>query len=124
MSNGANQRLVVWWVLWAAFQSGVFVVYHCLGGTGAGLRPASADSLLWVVGLGPVGVSTLIRWLLLARAANAQVAFPLFVLGIALAEASCFLGLFLFPAHRQELFLLSALGIFQFVPVFARRFFQ
>ena len=47
----------------------------------------------------------------------------MFVAGIAFAEASCFLGLFIFPAHQKELFILSALGILQFIPFFARRFY-
>ena len=55
--------------------------------------------------------------------AGGNSAFPLFVMGIALAEMPCFLGIFLFPSHMQELFALSALGIFQFVPFFAGRYF-
>ncbi len=40
-----------------------------------------------------------------------------------MAEATSFLGLFIFPGHKQALCLLSALGIFQFIPFFAARYF-
>ena len=65
----------------------------------------------------------IIRWVVLPRIGNAQAALALFMFGLAIAEATCFLGLFIFPAHKQELFALSVLGIVQFVPHFARRFY-
>jgi hypothetical protein len=43
------------------------------------------------------------------------------IVGIGLAESVTFLGLFLFPSHRLDLFVLSALSIFQFIPTYARR---
>ena len=118
--------LLVWWLFWAAFQSGVCVFYFFLGGRGARVTPPaeSAGSILWMIALGPFFLSIVIRWLLLARENDAQRAFMLFILGIAFAEAVCFIGLFLAPAHKLELFLLSALGIFQFIPYFATRFRQ
>ena len=123
MTNESKQQLTVWWVLWAAFQAGIFVIYHFLGGSAAQPPSPSPDSPLWLAGLAPFVISTIIRWVVLPRARSAQVALPLFIVGIAMAEAVCFLGLFIFPAHRQELFALSVLGIFQFIPYFARRYF-
>lgn len=123
MTNQSKQQLLVWWVLWAAFQTGVFMLYNLLGSPSAQVSSPALDPSLWFVGIAPVALSVVIRWFVLPRAKSAQSAFPLFVIGIAMAEASCFFGLFLFPAHKQELFLLSVLGILQFVPFFARRFF-
>ncbi len=54
---------------------------------------------------------------------NGQAALPIFVGGLALAELPCMVGLFVFPAQKQNLFLPSFLGILQFVPFFARRYF-
>lgn len=71
----------------------------------------------------PVVLSVVVRWLVLPRAVIPQLALPLFIVGIALAEATCFFGLFIFPEHKQALVLTSALGIFQFIPLFARRFY-
>jgi hypothetical protein len=124
MTNQAKQQLTVWWVLWATFQTGIFVFYHFLGSTGAGPQPPTAESPVWLAAIAPVALSAIVRWLVLLRAQSAQTALLLFILGIAMAEATCFLGLLIFPAHKQELLMLSALGIFQFIPFFARRFFE
>jgi len=124
MTNQTKQQLTVWWVLWAAFQTGIFIFYHFLGDTGARQQPPTTESPVWLVAIAPVALSAIIRWLVLLRAQNVQTALTLFMLGIAMAEATCFLGLFMFPAQKLELFMLSALGIFQFIPFFARRFFE
>ncbi len=123
MTNEAKQPLAIWWVSWAAFLGGVFAIYHFLDNAAAQPQAPSGDSPIWLAGLAPFVVSTIIRWLVLPRARSVQAAFPLFILGIASAEAMCFLGLFIFPAHKQGLFVLSVLGMLQFVPYFARRYF-
>ena len=123
MTNESKQQLIVWWVLWAAILTGIFVIYHYLGGTAAPSRSPSRDSLSWLAGLAPFAICSIIRWVVLPRIGNAQAALALFMFGLAIAEATCFLGLFIFPAHKQELFALSVLGIVQFVPHFARRFY-
>jgi hypothetical protein len=122
--NPRSQPLIVWWVLWLALLSGVFITYFILGGSPrpGGQPAARGDSLLWLVALGPFFASIFIRWGLLARTARAQRALVLFVLGMALAESVCFMGLFLAPAHQLELFILSVLGMAQYVPYFAGRF--
>ena len=122
MKEQDKQQLIVWWIMWAAFQAGIFMIYHFIGGPRSSVaQPDSSPT--WLAGLVPVGVSSIIRWQVLPRVPNAQAALPLFIVGIAMAEATCFLGLFLFPPHQRELFLFSALGIFQFIPFFARRYF-
>jgi hypothetical protein len=122
MSHNAKPQPVVWWILWATFMAGVFLFYSVLGDRGTQAETPSSDSRLWWVGFVPFGVSTLLRWLVLPRLRNATTALPVFVLGIAMAEFCCFLGLFIFPAHKQDLFLLCVLGLAQYVPVFAGRF--
>lgn len=115
--------MTVWWVLWAAFQTSIFIVYHFLNAPvpRAGTQPI--DSPVWLAAFIPFTISAIIRWLVLARTRNAQSALPLFVIGIAMAEATCYLGIFVFPAHKQELFVWSVIGIFQFVPYFVGRYF-
>lgn len=122
MNDQKTPPWVVWWVLWAAMQAGVFVFYYVLGGSVGPAGAQAADSPLWRAACVPFGVSVVIRWLLLPRVRSAAAALPLFVVGVGLAEACCFLGLFIFPQHKQDLFLVSVLGIAQFVPVFARRY--
>ncbi len=122
-TNEAKAQMTVWWVLWAAFQIAIFIYYHFLGNTGVQPRPQRVDSFIWLAGFAPLTISAIVRWLVLPRTRDAQSALPLFIVGIAMAEATCFLGLFIFPAHRQELFIWSAIGVFQFIPYFVPRYF-
>jgi len=116
--------IVVWWALWAAFLMGVCQIFYFLGIAG----PAKAvhgptDPLMAALGLLPVAASIVVRWAILPRISDPRQALPVFIAGIALAEASCFLGLYLFPAYKEALFAFSFLGIAQFIPLFARRYF-
>lgn len=121
-----NQRptVIVWWILWLTFQTGIGFFYYFLGGVGGRAPAAGADgdSSLWLIALGPLFLSVVMRWVFVERTVQAQRALAFFILGIAMAESVCFIGLFLAPAHKLELFILSALGIAQFIPVFASRF--
>ncbi|MHA3771767.1 hypothetical protein ACXR0O_09555 [Verrucomicrobiota bacterium sgz303538] len=118
----AKQQLLVWWVLWFAFQSGIGIIYYFLGRSMPnGVTP---NELPWLIGVVPVFISALIRWVVLPKFRTPDQALPWFVIGIAFAETSTFLGIFIFRSHQQDLFILSVLGIFQFIPIFARRFFE
>jgi len=86
--------------------------------TAAG-RTVGAD----VVGLAELLASCLARWWGLPRIRRVQPAFVLFVAGLALAEACGLIGVFL-GAHRNELVVLGVLGMLQWVPLFARRYFR
>jgi hypothetical protein len=70
----------------------------------------------------PFVISVLIRFLVMPRLKSIASALPVFIVGIAMAEMSCFLGLFIFPSHQRDLFILSAVGIFQFIPIYAQRY--
>ena len=121
-----KQPLLMWWMIWIALFSGIFVIYFVVGSSGAGAQAGSAspDSRVWMVGFAPFVISAVIRWLILPRAQNAQKAFSLFVVGLVLAEMPCILGVFGFPEHKLELFVLSVLGMLQFIPYFASRDFS
>ena len=114
-----KRRLFVWWVQWVAFLVGIFVFCAFLSRP-AGDRPAT-DPSLWPITLIPLAVSVILRWVFLPRARVLQTAYAQFVIGIAMAEAVCFFGIFLFPDRLQILFPLSVVGVFQFIPLFARR---
>jgi cytochrome bd-type quinol oxidase subunit 2 len=122
MDEDAQPTLSIWWIVWAGFQSAVVILYCFLSRSAADPQPSSPDSLAWMAAIAPIACSAVIRWTILPRIQKVQTAFPLFVIGIALAEVVCFVGLFLFPFHQQEFFVLSSLGIFQFIPYFAGRF--
>ncbi|MEA3208021.1 MAG: hypothetical protein QOE70_1078 [Chthoniobacter sp.] len=116
-----QQERLVWWILWASFQIGIVFIYVFIGKTGS--STAANEPTFWPVGLFPVLISGVIRWSFLPTLKEGAKALPFFILGIALAEASCFLGIFIFPSHQTHLFVASALGIFQFIPFYFDRYF-
>ena len=120
-SGSHPKQLMVWWVIWFAFLVGIVQIYFIIGRT---VESSTANASFNFLGLAPFVVSSLIRWIVLPKMRRPQSALAMFIVGIAIAESSCFLGLFLFPAHKVELFALSVLGIVQFAPFFARKYFS
>jgi hypothetical protein len=116
-----KQQLMVWWVLWAAFQGGIFMIYHFVGHPDPA-PSAAPETGPWLAAIAPFAVSVLIRFLVMPRLKSIAVALPVFIVGIAMAEFSCFLGIFIFPSHQRDLFILSVIGIFQFIPIYARSY--
>jgi hypothetical protein len=74
--------------------------------------------------LAPLFVSIIIRWLVLPRFSDLKLAFPMFIVGLALAEACGLLGIFLGGVYKDDLFLLGVLGIAQYVPFFAKSYLE
>lgn len=125
MNSTANppfNRVAVWWCVWASLLAGVIALYLVNDHPAPVASSLPADSPLWLAALAPFVLSTLVRWVVLPRAPSARVACILFMFGIALAEATCVLGIKVFPANKLELFVPGVLGIVQYVPVFVRRY--
>ncbi|MGA2444500.1 MAG: hypothetical protein ABSG50_03595 [Opitutaceae bacterium] len=122
VSQTGMARLLIWWILWAGILAGLVAIYAALE-----MRPlsdqAQPHAVTDFIGLGPLLVSCLVRWLVLPRVRQLQTAFVLFILGLALAEACGLLGIFL-STYKHELFVLGVLGLVQWVPVFARTYFE
>jgi hypothetical protein len=126
--DAARRRsaLRAWWAVWAAILAALGALYLVLG---RGPLPAPDSlppekSLTGLIGVVPLFVSIVIRWLVLPRYREPKGAFVMFVAGLALAEACGILGIFLGGPYRDDLFLLGLLGIGQFVPFFARAYFD
>lgn len=116
-------QLLVWWISWASILGGLVVIYIFLGR--GPVKPAAVSELpMNLSGVVPLFVSIVIRWLVLPRFTDIKLAFPMFVTGLVLAEACGILGIFLGGPYRDELFVLGVLGITQFVPFYARRYFE
>jgi F0F1-type ATP synthase membrane subunit c/vacuolar-type H+-ATPase subunit K len=122
ISQSGTGRLLIWWILWAGILFGLVAIYAALGQRPA-LKQAPPNVMTDFIGLGPLLVSCLVRWLVLPRVRSVQSAFVLFILGLALAEACGLLGIFL-SAYKSELFVLGVLGLLQWVPLFARTYFE
>lgn len=106
----------IWWIIWGAIIAGLTVVYFVPRQPPARL-PAESLRFLPVA---PLCLSCVIRWLVLPRFSGVR-AFPIFVMGLALAEAGGILGIFLVPSLKQDYFLLSLAALGQFVPLFLPR---
>ena len=114
----ARPALLVWWVIWLSLLAGVILIYVVI----LPRRPPieAAWGVIEMVACGQVTLSAVVRWLVLPRFREPQRAFPLFIVGVALAECAAFLGIFL-SAYTTELFVLGMVGMMQFVPFFATR---
>jgi len=118
--NHTKPPLFIWWIIWAAVLAGLAVIYLAFGRGPVNPSP-DKEVLKNLVGLVPLFVSIVIRWLALPRFDSLQRAFPLFIAGLALAESCGILGIFLGGAYRDDLFVLGLLGVAQFAPLFARQ---
>ena len=115
-----TMRMVAW-IVWSCTLAGLVLAYALLA-RGPEKASPPEDVLINLAGLAPLFISIVIRWLVLPRYASLTRGFPAFVLGVGLAEAGGFLGLFLGGSYRDDLFVLGALGVTQFLPLFLARF--
>ena len=119
-----KRRLLVWWTLWGSCLAGVTILYLVLVGDKP-LPPVSKENpLQGLIGVVPLFVSIVLRWLVLPRSTEPNRAFVLFIVGIALAEACAILGTFLGGPYRDSLFVLGVLGITQYAPFYAKKLFD
>jgi hypothetical protein len=107
----------MWWMIWFALLSGCVAAYFLL-------RPEStepANSWISYLPFVPLAASVVVRGLLGRKLDRPAAAFPVFIVGLALAEATVFMGIFLVPHWADGYFALGMLGMAQFVPVFLAR---
>jgi hypothetical protein len=110
---------LVWWVIWGAIGFGLISIQAWMpaGGFAADFPP-----VVRYIPFVPLGLSVVVRWLVLPRIQVAATALSAFIVGLALAEGSGILGILLGQETRQSMVLLALLGIAQFAPVWASRF--
>ncbi len=113
-------RLMFWWIAWVGILAGLAAFYFALGQLpepGLSGRTLTMD----MVGLALLLASCGARWWVLPRVRQIGSAYVLFMAGLALAAGCGYIGI-LAGLHRDGLFVLGVLGLFQWLPVFARRF--
>ena len=115
--------LLVWWVIWLGLLAGFLQVWQFGRRVTPQATTPAGEAAVALVGVGFLTLSAAIRWLLLPRMARARGAFIFFIVGQALAEACGYFGVFLGGSHRELLVAGGILGLLQFLPRFARRFF-
>jgi hypothetical protein len=116
-------QLMIWWAVWIALLSGVGILSF-ISGEFSRTGGTEAVSPIAIAAFAAFGVSVLIRWAVLPRLHKPQPAFVMFVAGLTLAEAVAILGMFVVPENKPELVGLGILGMLQFAPFFAARYFQ
>lgn len=112
--------LLIWWVIWGAILSGLVVIYAFLGQRPTGAQ-TETTAVIDYIGVGPLVLSSLIRWWWFPRIERGTQALPIFIAGIALAEGSGIIGIFL-SVHATEMFVFGVLGILQWMPLFAGKY--
>ncbi|MSU45831.1 MAG: hypothetical protein EXS42_01560 [Lacunisphaera sp.] len=116
-------QVLVWWICWVSILGGLVVIYLFLG-RGPPKPAAVSDLPVNLSGVVPLFVSIIIRWLVLPRSTKLKSAFAMFITGLVLAEACGMLGIFLGGPYRDSLCVLGVLGVTQYMPFYARRFFE
>lgn len=111
----------VWWILWTGITGGLVLVYVLLGHTAAPVVAELPAFLPYFIAT-PLLLSCVVRWLVLPRLTSRLKAFPIFIIGLALAEGSGMLGIFLGGPDRDTLAALAFVGLLQFAPVFLNRY--
>ena len=118
-------KLLVWWILWGSILGGLLLIYLVLGRTQPLPKNVAAEKMFTgLVGLIPMVVSVVVRWLVLPRASDMNRALVIFIFGLATAEACGILGIFLGGPYRDDLFLLGMFGVVQYVPFFAKNYIE
>jgi hypothetical protein len=115
-----KKQLVIFWIIWASILAGLIVIYVFLG-QGTVKPAATADLLVNLVGVVPLFMSIVIRWLILPKCNSLMRVFPVYITGLALAEACGLIGIFLGGPYRESLFVLGVLGVTAYVPLFVKR---
>ena len=123
-ADRARALIKIWWIIWAGVLCSLAAVYGAVMLLKLPGSPPHPNPLVDLAGLPPLFVSIVIRWLVLPRYDDVRRAFPLFVAGLALAEACGILGIFLGGPYRDDLFLLGLLGLAQFMPFFAKNYLE
>lgn len=94
-----QQRLLLW-IFWSGITFGLLVVYFVIRDP-----IAAPGGPVGYVAIPPVFLSVLIRFVLLPKITGWQRGWPLFVIGMALAEGTALLGKFLWgPQEAAVLF--------------------
>lgn len=113
----------VFWIIWFAVFNGLFMIQFFVGGgIPKGENDGEAPAAMIAVAGALVIVSVVIRFLVIPKLQTVEKLMPAMIIGLALAEAVGFIGIFLigkeFPETRMALFVTSASAIAAFAPIY------
>jgi len=110
------------WVLWFVMLSSLVIYLFTLWPAvreNIGQNPPSMLMLPMLIG--PVAISTFFRWFVVTGVSEAGAVLVANIIGLAMAESLAFYGMFLFPDHFQLFFLVSALMVLQYIPLYTMK---
>ena len=114
-----QQQAFIWWVIWFAILSGSILIYVMLGLKGGRPTPAATAPLAFV-GVGPLVISVVLRWLVIPRVTERKRGLTVFVTGLALAEGATILATFLGSGTARDAIAVAGIaGVALWAPVFA-----
>ena len=109
---------ILWWIIWAAISAAVVVLYLVLQPP----APKMDVSGVQFLPIMPFLASAVVRWLILPKLADGARAFPIFIVGLALAEGCTILGVVLVPAFKQAYLALGLVGVAQYIPLLTSKY--
>lgn len=114
---------VVMWVMWCAFASALMMYRIMLVSKRHNTHSITAPDtiFMWVLYVIPIFIVLPLRWVVIPRLRVPILILPVFVMGVAFAEALTFFGLFLFPAQFRLFYLTSWLMLLQLMPIWTLR---
>ncbi|MES2308185.1 MAG: hypothetical protein V4507_04935 [Verrucomicrobiota bacterium] len=116
MKSKISPLLLVPWVVWIAILNGVLMVYFVIGKQHSLPEDISVQKGLPL--LIPFVLSMIVRHGFLLRSPHYNTVFLRMIIGLALADASCFIGVFLVPELELLGLILSILAILQYIPFY------
>jgi hypothetical protein len=121
---GQAPTAVVFWMIWFSLFAGMFIILQFAGGgwpSGTNSEPYLSHPLFWVP-VGAFSVSQMVRWFVLPRFTKPEAMLAPAIIGMAMAEGTMILALFVLPKEmvegRQILIIFGFLGVLTFVPVY------
>ncbi len=117
---------IQFWVVWIAITVGLVPIIQFVGG---GFPDGTSETKLalplLLATIAGAFISTIIRWTVLPKYNTAIPLFITMIIGLALAELTGFLALFLvgpqFPTEQKFALIFSLLAILQYIPLYSKK---
>lgn len=123
--ESSKQHALIMWVIWFTQLQAAFVFQFFLGrGFAQGENAEVSMALwLWLICLVPLVLATGIRWLIIPKTNESAQQLVAMIIGLALAEASLFLSIFLvgpdYPQYQISILMIAVVALIQFAPSYA-----
>lgn len=125
MNKQGEAPAIIFWIIWGSILMGLFILQtFIIGGFHTGGAEEPVTSPLIAICLSGAIASFVVRWMVLPRQSSLATQLPTMIIGLALAESTGLLGMFLigssYPSLQLLTFFLSVLAVVQFMPVYAK----